>query len=95
MELIYDYCRYLADGYARSEAGVAVVMQRAKDAHRVYAYVAGVSANCDGFKEEGCNAVSMASQIELYRDTYQSFHVNPLDITFLEAHGYSTLVRLN
>lgn len=69
-------------------------MQRAKDANRVYAYVAGVDANCDGFKEEGCSAVSMSSQIELYRDTYQHFNLNPLDVSFVEAHGYSTLVPI-
>ncbi|XP_065199624.1 fatty acid synthase-like isoform X2 [Planococcus citri] len=80
-----------ADGYARSEAAVAVYLQRASDAHRVYGYVAAVDANCDGYKEDGCDAISRSSQIELYQHAYQSFNLDPQQVSFVEAHGYSTV----
>lgn len=76
----------------RSEAGVALVMQRLKDAKRVYATVVATESNCDGYKELGCNAESLESQINLYQDAYERFNVNPLDVSFIEAHGYSTRV---
>lgn len=80
-----------ANGYARSEAAVAVFLQRDSDARRVYGYVAAVNANCDGYKEDGCFALSAPSQIQLYHDTYQRFGIDPLRVSFVEAHGYSTL----
>lgn len=82
-----------ADGYARSEAGVAILMQRARDAKRVYATIAAIESNCDGFKEFGCNTHSLSSQISLYQTTLNKFCMNPLKVSFIEAHGYSTMVR--
>lgn len=91
--MFFVFCFFiLADGYARSEAGVAILMQRRQNAKRVYATVVGTESSCDGFKEYGCNTVSVDSQINLYKDTYDRFNLNPLDITFVEAHGYSTKV---
>lgn len=84
-----------ANGYARSEAGVAIMMQRKKDAKRVYATVAATESNCDGFKEFGCNSISLDSQISLYKETYGKFNLNPQDVTFVEAHGYATRVSLS
>lgn len=80
-----------ADGYVRSEAGVAILMQRKADAKRFYATVVGTESNCDGFKEYGCNTESLSSQIKLYRETLERFRLNPLDVSFVEAHGYATL----
>lgn len=82
-----------ANGYARSEAGVAILMQRAGNAKRIYATVAGTESKCDGFKDFGCNAESLSSQISLYEETLKKFNVNPLDISFVEVHGYATLVN--
>lgn len=88
------YSNFPADGYVRSEAGVAILMQRKADAKRFYATVVGTESNCDGFKEYGCNTESLSSQIKLYRETLERFRLNPLDVSFVEAHGYATLVYI-
>lgn len=82
-----------ADGYARSEAGVAIFMQRASNAKRIYATIAATESNCDGFKEWGCNTESLSSQISLYEETIKKLDAKPLEISFIEAHGYATQVN--
>ena len=42
-----------ADGYVRSEAVVAVFLQKARDAKRIYCHLLSCRSNSDGFKEEG------------------------------------------
>lgn len=84
---------FKADGYVRSEAGVAIIMERKKDAKRVYATVVAAESNCDGFKEYGCNTESVSSQIQLYREASERFHLNPLDVSYVETHGYATQVN--
>lgn len=70
------------------------MMQRKKDARRVYATVVATESNCDGFKEFGCNSISLDSQLSLYKETYEKFNLNPLDVSFVEAHGYATRVSV-
>ncbi len=43
----------LGNGYCRSEAVVAIYLQKEKDAKRVYATVVHSRNNCDGNKKEG------------------------------------------
>lgn len=68
------------------------MMQRKTDAKRVYATVVATESNCDGFKELGCNSISLDSQLSLYKETYEKFKLNPQDVSFVEAHGYATRV---
>lgn len=49
------------DGYARSEAICAIVLERAKDARRIYGTVVHAKTNCDGYKPEGNLAVPSVS----------------------------------
>ena len=59
-----------ADGYVRSEAVVALVVQREKDSKRVYARLLACRSNSDGYKEEGITFPSVKGQTQLLRDTY-------------------------
>jgi len=44
---------YAGDGYCRSEAIVAVYLQKKDSAKRIYATVVHSKTNSDGFKDEG------------------------------------------
>ena len=48
---------YAADGYCRSEAIVAVYLQKRKDAKRVYATVVNTKHYSDGYKDQGTISV--------------------------------------
>lgn len=81
-----------ADGHGRSEAGVAVLMQRKRDARRVYGTIVGTGTSCDGYKINGCQSHCRQLQVQLYKDIYRTFNIDPLQVTYVEAHGYGTKV---
>ena len=75
-----------ADGYVRSEAVVAVFLQRSRDAKRIYCHLLSCRSNSDGYKEEGITFPSVRGQTQLLRDTYADANINPSDIDYIEAH---------
>lgn len=80
------------NGYVRSEAVVAIFLQKASAARRVYAKILGAKTNMDGYKEQGITFPSGKMQQELIKEVYAETGVNPLDVNYVEAHGTGTKV---
>ncbi|GJQ79755.1 hypothetical protein Trydic_g23232 [Trypoxylus dichotomus] len=81
-----------ADGYARSEGVVVMLLEKARGAKRIYSKVVHVKTNCDGFKNEGITFPSSVAQMELMNEFYEECKVDPRSLTFLEAHCAGTKV---
>lgn len=75
------------DGYVKSEAIIAILLQRENNCKRAYAIVAGGGTNSDGYKKEGISFPSYEGQLNLMSDIYTHFELNPDDVTYFEAHG--------
>lgn len=75
------------NGYARSEAIGAIILQKANVAKRKYSDVVYVKTNCDGFKEAGITYPSGEAQCQLLTEFYKDSGVDPASLSFLEAHG--------
>lgn len=71
---------------------VVFLLQRAKDANRVYATFVHGKTNSDGFKEQGITFPSATAQKELYTEFYKEIQISPLDVEYIEAHGTATKV---
>ena len=82
----------IADGFARSEAAVAILLQRKGDARRNYATVRSVLTSTDGFKHQGIFAPSGESQGRLMRQVYERAGLDPAQVSFMEAHGTGTKI---
>lgn len=80
-------------GYVRSEAAVAVLLQRRSAARRLYASVRGVRTNTDGGKEQGITYPAGDMQRRLARETFDEAGLRPRDVAYVEAHGTGTKVR--
>ncbi|CAH1987550.1 unnamed protein product [Acanthoscelides obtectus] len=80
------------NGYARSECVGVVVLQKAKDANRVYGDVIYAKTSCDGYKEQGITYPSGKAQMHLLSEFYEDCDVKQADLSFLEAHGTGTFV---
>ncbi|XP_043250638.1 fatty acid synthase-like [Colletes gigas] len=81
-----------ANGYVRSEAVSVILLQKAKDAKRIYATVVYTKSNCDGYKEQGITFPASAIQRKLLEEFYQECKLSPTCLSFLEAHGTGTSV---
>ncbi|XP_041987847.1 fatty acid synthase [Aricia agestis] len=79
-------------GYVRSEAVVAVLVQRRSAARRVYAAVRGARMNTDGHKEQGITFPIGEMQKSLARETFAEAGLRPRDVAYVEAHGTGTKV---
>ncbi|KAG6462008.1 hypothetical protein O3G_MSEX013000 [Manduca sexta] len=79
-------------GYVRSEAAVAVLLQRRGDARRVYATVRGARMNTDGSKVQGITFPSGEVQRALAQETFHEAGLRPQDVAYVEAHGTGTKV---
>lgn len=80
------------DGYVRAEAVVALYLQKAKDARRVYATVINTKTNTDGYKSQGITYPNGEMQNRLMHEVYSEAGVNPTDVSYLETHGTGTKV---
>nr|XP_022920510.1 fatty acid synthase-like [Onthophagus taurus] len=80
------------NGYVRSEGVVAIILERAPSAKRIYAQVVHSKTNCDGYKEEGITFPSSKLQKTLMREFYDECQIDPASLTFVEAHGTGTPV---
>ncbi|XP_020298895.1 fatty acid synthase-like, partial [Pseudomyrmex gracilis] len=89
------YCRPFdekASGYMRSDTVAVLLLQKAKDARRIYATCVNVKTNCDGFKEEGITYPSFEMQKALLEEFYEECKIAPSEISYMEAHGTGTIV---
>ncbi|CAG0916724.1 unnamed protein product [Notodromas monacha] len=80
------------NGYVRSEAAVVVLLQRRRDARRIYSSVLHAKTNCDGFKTQGVTYPSGEMQKKLLLETYADADVDPSKVVYVEAHGTGTKV---
>jgi len=82
-----------ANGFVPGEGVGALVLKRLKDAERdndfIYGVILGSGINQDG-KTNGITAPSVNSQIELERDLYSRYKIDPETISYVEAHGTGT-----
>ncbi|KAK0159820.1 hypothetical protein PV327_010892 [Microctonus hyperodae] len=81
-----------ANGYARSEAITVLLLQKFKNAKRIYATVVHGKTNCDGFKEQGITFPSVESQKLLLEEFYKECRIPPNSLEYVEAHGTGTHV---
>ncbi|XP_063375221.1 fatty acid synthase-like [Cydia amplana] len=77
-------------GYVRSEAVVAVFLQRRSVARRVYCTVHAARVNNDGHKPQGITYPSGEMQRRIAKETYDETGLRPQDVAYFEAHGTGT-----
>ena len=78
------------DGFARSEAIGAVLIQKRKDANRSYATIRHVQSNADGAKQSGFIFPSAEAQEALLREMYEFAEIDPGSVKYVDAHGTGT-----
>ncbi|KAH8298247.1 hypothetical protein KR018_011847 [Drosophila ironensis] len=81
-----------ANGYARADTCAVVLLQRRKEAKRIYASILNVRTNTDGFKEQGVTFPDGRMQQTLLEETYSEIGLNPDEVVYVEAHGSGTPV---
>ncbi|XP_074648828.1 fatty acid synthase-like isoform X2 [Tubulanus polymorphus] len=80
------------NGYVRSEAIVAVFLQKSAIAKRIYATVIHSGNNADGYKQQGITFPSGEIQKQLLLRVYDEAGLDPKLIDYVEAHGTGTKV---
>ncbi|KAJ8946541.1 hypothetical protein NQ318_004677, partial [Aromia moschata] len=80
------------NGYARSDAVGVLILQKSKDAKRIYAQVLHAKTNCDGYKSQGITFPSGPAQVSLLNEFYEECDVDRYSLSYVEAHGTGTLV---
>jgi acyl transferase domain-containing protein/acyl carrier protein len=82
-----------ADGIVVGEGVGALVLKRLSDAEAahdtIYGVILGSGINQDG-KTNGITAPSIHSQVELERELYDRYGIDPETITYVETHGTGT-----
>lgn len=84
-----------ANGFLMGEGGGIIVLKRLEDAvndnDKIYAVIRGIGASSDG-KGKGITAPNPLGQALAIKRALQEAKVNPATISFIEAHGTSTIV---
>ncbi|XP_029673475.1 fatty acid synthase-like [Formica exsecta] len=81
-----------ANGYVRSEAVIAIYLQKTMDARRIYAKVINTATNTDGYKPEGITYPNNDIQYLMLRELYNKAGIDPRNVVYVEAHGTGTQV---
>uniref|UniRef100_A0A0A9Y7D5 Fatty acid synthase n=1 Tax=Lygus hesperus TaxID=30085 RepID=A0A0A9Y7D5_LYGHE len=81
-----------ASGYARSEACVAMFLQRAETAKRSYGTVLGVETLHRGLRNEKFSDFSPECFKEFLEDVYDKAGVDPKDVAYYEGAGLASRV---
>ncbi|XP_071103570.1 fatty acid synthase-like [Haliotis cracherodii] len=80
-----------ANGYVRSDGVAVVILARNPErCERIYATIADIAVNCDGYKEEGIVYPSRSSQSNLLRSLYGEKLIPTSSLAYVEAHGTGT-----
>lgn len=92
-----EHCRPFskhANGTVFSNGVGVVVLKRLNDAIRdhdiIYAVIKGCGVNNDGAAKLSFTAPSTLGQMACIRNALEEAHVNPSDISYVEAHGTAT-----
>lgn len=80
-----------SSGYSRSETVCVILLQKAKDAKRVYANVIYSKTNSDGYKVEGITYPSSKGQQRLLSEFYRTINIDPTTVPFVEGHSTGTI----
>ncbi|GAF06362.1 malonyl CoA-acyl carrier protein transacylase [Paenibacillus pini JCM 16418] len=79
-----------SDGAAMGEGVVTVLLkpvaQALQDRDHIYAVIKGSAVNQDG-RSIGITAPNMQAQADLYIQAWQDANIDPLTISYIEAHG--------
>lgn len=67
-----------------------MLVQRRKDAKRIYAQIAHTKVNNDGNKPEGITHPNALIQQDLLKSFYTDINLNPKEISYVEAHMTGT-----
>jgi acyl transferase domain-containing protein len=82
-----------ANGFVPGEGVGALVLKRLADAEadhdQIYGLIIGSGINQDG-ATNGITAPSVKSQIDLVREIYEKYHIDPASISYVEMHGTGT-----
>ncbi|MGJ7907985.1 SDR family NAD(P)-dependent oxidoreductase [Actinopolyspora sp. H202] len=82
-----------ANGMVLGEAVAVVALKRLSaavaDGDRIYGVIRGSGINYDG-RSNGITAPNGEAQVELLRDTYRRYGIDPADIEYMVAHGTGT-----
>src|SRR5216110_418364 len=82
-----------ANGFVPGEGVGALVLKRLADAEvdhdQIYGVIIGSGINQDG-GTNGISAPSVKSQIELEREIYEKYQIDPASISYVEMHGTGT-----
>ncbi|GER89942.1 hypothetical protein KDW_41040 [Dictyobacter vulcani] len=82
-----------ANGFVPGEGAGAVILKRLKDAEadgdHIYGVIIGSGINQDG-RTNGITAPSVNSQMELEREVYEKYNIQPQSIGYVEMHGTGT-----
>lgn len=81
-----------ADGYCRAEGIVAIFLQKASAARRIYATLIHAKTTTDGYKEQGITFPNGERQLQLLQEIYQEAGIDPSLVAYVEAHGTGTMV---
>ncbi len=81
-----------ANGFVRGETVACLFLQKKPNAKRIYATVLHSRTNIDGYKNMGMLFPSCSAQRDLMIKTYKEANVDPLEVTYFEAHGTGTKV---
>ncbi|GLX77744.1 hypothetical protein tinsulaeT_10840 [Thalassotalea insulae] len=83
-----------AQGYVRGEgAGIILIKPLAKaleDNDHIYSVIRNTGVNQDGHTQNGISFPSSTSQKALIKQVYKEANINPLDVSYIEAHGTGT-----
>eukprot|EP01038_Epipyxis_sp_PR26KG_P009638 gene9638-12977_t len=80
-----------ADGYCRSEAIVAIIIESNKLVKEGYASIIGHGVNSNGACQQGITYPSVAGQSGLIDEVCKRFKIDKSDIGYIEAHGTGTV----
>lgn len=80
-----------ASGCVQSDGCVVVFMQKSSQARRIYSTVLNVRTNANNGQTTAFPTKGM--QCDLMRATYDEIELNPIDVSYVEAHGIGTKVE--
>lgn len=79
-----------ANGYAKGEACVTIVVERELSAKRIYTILVNIKSNNDGYKGEGITFPNWRRQNTVIGSTYTQAGVDPKQVDYVEAHCTGT-----